>query len=167
MHKFYIGQGWLSSLCLLLKAITPKYHHLGNGVGKHLNICIWEGVSLFSVEQVISPVMKRSLSSFLGALKWIGEPWWIPFQLLFLLLPLSSLHSRGIHINLYVLSNFSNIKTSKFSFWLSQEVETVAHMWSIHLIFFSLYLNIYKENKYNIYIYNEEAENYYTNEGTK
>ena len=54
---------------VLLKAITLKYHHLGNGVGKHLNMCIWEGVSLFNVEQVISTVMKRSLSPFLGALK--------------------------------------------------------------------------------------------------
>ena len=51
------------------------------------------------------------------------------------------------------LNNFSNIKTSKFSFCLSQEVETVAHMWSMHFIFFSLYLYIYKENKYYIYIY--------------
>ena len=74
MHKFYIGEGWLSSLCLLLKATTLKHHHLGDGVGKHLNIWIWDGVSLFSVEQVISSVMKRSLSSFLEPWSELGSP---------------------------------------------------------------------------------------------
>ena len=52
------------------------------------------------------------------------------------------------------LNNFSNIKTSKFSFCLSQKVETVAHMWSIHFIFFSLYFYIYKEKNIYIYIHN-------------
>ena len=151
LHKFYIGQGWFSSLCLLLKAITSKYHHLGDGVGKHLNIWIWEGVSLFSVEQVISPVMKRSLSSFLGALKWIGEPWWIPFQLLCLILPLSSLHSRGIHVNFYVLF-YATLATLKHS-----NSPSVSHrrlkqllICDLYIYLFYLYLNVYKENKYII-----------------
>ena len=70
----YVGKGWLYSLCLLLKAITPKYHHLGDGVGKHLNIWIWEGVSLFSVDQVISPVIKEVSIHFLEPWSELGSP---------------------------------------------------------------------------------------------